>query len=114
MATTEAIAGRVRLRRRRKTRLQRRQTRLAWILLAPSLAVVALVAFYPLGRTVYQSFTNQQFLALEPTKWIGLANYRKLIHDTIFRDAVVTTVKFTVITVFFEFLLGLIIALVVN
>ena len=105
---------RPRLRRRRSTRLQRRQTRLAWILLAPSLVVVGVVAFYPLGRTVYQSFTNQEFLALEPTKWIGLANYRELIHDTIFRDAVVTTVKFTVITVSFEFVLGLIIALVVN
>ena len=117
MATTEATAGRVRFRRRRKTGLQRRQTRLAWILLAPSLLVVALVAFYPLGRTVYQSFTNQQFLALEPTKWIGLDNYfgaDGLIHDTLFRDAIVVTVKFAVITVFFEFVLGLIIALVVN
>jgi trehalose/maltose transport system permease protein len=118
MNTTEAPSVvRPRLRRRRSTRLKRRQTRLAWILLAPSLAVVAVVAFYPLGRTVSQSFTNQQFLALEPTKWIGLDNYfgaDGLIHDTIFRDAVVTTIKFTVITVFFEFVLGLIIALVVN
>jgi len=113
-ATEATGIARPRLRRRRSTRLQRRQARLAWILLAPSLVVVGFVAFYPLGRTVYQSFTNQQFLALEPTKWIGLANYRKLIHDTIFRDAVVTTVKFTLITVFFEFVLGLIIALVVN
>jgi trehalose/maltose transport system permease protein len=115
MNTTQATTVvRPRLKRRRSTRLQRRQTRLAWLLLAPSLIVVALVAFYPLGRTVYQSFTNQQFLALEPTKWIGLDNYTKLIHDTIFRDAVWTTVKFTAITVFFEFVLGLIIALVVN
>ncbi len=115
MNTTEAPSvARPRLRRRRSTRLQRRQTRLAWLLLAPSLIVVGVVAFYPLGRTVYQSFTNQQFLALEPTKWIGLENYRNVIHDTIFRDAIVTTVKFTVITVFFEFVLGLIIALVVN
>ena len=84
-------------------------------MLAPALAVVGVVAIYPLGRTIYQSFTNQQFLAgIEPTKFIGLRNYQDLIHDTIFRDAVVVTVKFTVITVVFEFLLGLIIALVVN
>ena len=84
-------------------------------MLAPALAVVGFVAFYPLGRTIYQSFTNQQFLAgIEPTKFIGLRNYQGLIHDTIFRDAVVVTVKFTVITVVFEFLLGMIIALVVN
>ena len=104
-----------RVRRRRSTRLQRKQTRLAWILLAPALAVVALVALYPLGQTIYQSFTNQQFLAgIEPTKFVGLSNYRYLIHDSIFRNSVVVTVKFTVITVFFEFLLGMVIALVVN
>ncbi len=101
--------------RRRPSRFKRRQTRVAWMMLFPALAIVGFVAFYPLGVTIYQSFTNEQFLAgIEPTKWVGLANYRELIHDTVFRDAVVTTVKFTGITVFFEFLLGMIIALVVN
>jgi trehalose/maltose transport system permease protein len=72
MNTTEVTsAARPRLRRRRSTRLQRRQTRLAWMLVAPSLVIVALVAFYPLGETIYQSFTDKQFLALQPTKWIG-------------------------------------------
>ena len=104
-----------RRRRRRHTKLQRRQTRLAWLLLLPALAVVVFVAIYPLGKTVYQSFTNQEFLAgLEPTKRVGLENYRTLIHDSIFRDTVVLTLKFTVITVSLEFFLGLIIALVVN
>ena len=45
---------------------------------------------------------------------MGLDNYHTLIHDTIFRDTVVLTIKFTVITVSLEFLLGLVIALVVN
>src|ERR687885_468449 len=102
-------------RRRRRTGLQRRQARLGWLLLLPALAAVSFVALYPLGKTIYQSFTNQEFLAgIEPTKWVGLRNYRDLWHDTIFRDSVWTTVKFTLITVAFEFVLGLIIALVVN
>jgi trehalose/maltose transport system permease protein len=101
-------------RRGRRTKLERRQTRLAWLLLLPSLAVVALVALYPLGRTVYESFTNQEFLALQPTKWVGLANYRQLWHDTLFRDSIWETIRFTLITVTFEFALGLVIALVVN
>jgi trehalose/maltose transport system permease protein len=102
-------------RRRRRTKLQRRQTRIGWLLLVPALAVVAFVAIYPLGKTVYESFTNQEFLAgLEPTKWVGLENYRDLWHDSIFRHSVWVTVKFTLITVAFEFVLGLIIALVVN
>src|SRR6266542_1852010 len=102
-------------RRRRRTKLQRRQTRLGWLLLLPALAAVGFVAMYPLGKTIYQSFTNQEFLTgLEPTKWVGLQNYRDLWHDTLFRNAVWETVKFTLITVGFEFVLGLIIALVVN
>ena len=113
VATPNQPAGRP-TRRRRGTKLQRRQTRLAWLLLLPSLAVVAFVAIYPLGKTVYQSFTDQEFLALEPAQWVGLQNYRDLLDDTIFRDAVWTTLKFTVITVAFEFALGLAIALVVN
>ena len=84
-------------------------------MLLPALAVVVVVAIYPLGKTVYQSFTNQEFLAgLEPTKRVGFANYHTLIHDPTFRDTVVLTIKFTLITVSLEFLLGLIIALVVN
>jgi trehalose/maltose transport system permease protein len=115
VSTVATPAPAPRRRRRRGTKLQRRQTRIGWILLLPSLAVVGFVAFYPLGKTVYQSFTNQEFLAgIEPTKWVGLENYRELWHDTIFRDAVWLTVKFTLITVSFEFVLGLIIALVVN
>ena len=115
MSTVATPAPAPRRRRRRGTKLQRRQTRIGWILLLPSLAVVGFVALYPLGKTVYQSFTNQEFLAgIEPTKWVGLENYRTLWHDTIFRDAVWLTVKFTLITVSFEFALGLIIALVVN
>src|SRR3954467_7100886 len=102
-------------RRRRKSRLQRRQSRIAWLLLVPALAVVAFVAIYPLGKTIYYSFTNQEFLqGIEPTKWVGLDNYKTLWHDDIFRHSVWVTIKFTLITVSFEFVLGMIIALVVN
>ena len=103
--------------RRRRTKLQRRQTRLGWLLLLPALAVVAFVAFYPLGKTIYQSFTDQLFVGTEKTKWIGLDNYFGdigLWQDDVFRHAVWVTVKFTLITVSFELVLGLIIALVVN
>ena len=115
MSSVATPAPAPRRRRRRWTKLQRRQTRIAWLLLVPALAVVAFVAIYPLGKTIYQSFTNQEFLAgITPTKRVGLDNYKTLWHDTIFRHAVWVTIKFTIITVIFEFVLGLIIALVVN
>jgi trehalose/maltose transport system permease protein len=100
---------------RRRTKLQRRQTRLGWLFLLPALAAVSFVALYPLGKTIYQSFTDQEFLqGIQPTKWVGLANYRDLWHDDVFRHAVWVTIKFTLITVSIEFVLGMIIALVVN
>ena len=104
-----------RAKRHRSSRLRRKQTRLAWMLLIPALAVVALVAIYPLGLTVWQSFTNEQFLAgLQPVEFVGLDNYRNLIHDPFWWDSVWLTLKFTAITVSFELVLGMIIALVVN
>ena len=112
--STVATPARGPRRRRKATKLKRRQTRLAWLLLVPSLAVVALVALYPLGKTIFQSFTDEEFLALNPASWVGLENYKDLWNDTIFRDSIWTTLKFTVITVSFEFVLGLTIALIVN
>jgi len=85
------------------------------MLLIPALAVVALVAIYPLGLTIWQSFTNEQFLAgLQPVEFVGLENYRNLIDDPFWWDSVWLTLKFTAITVSFELVLGMIIALVVN
>lgn len=84
-------------------------------MLVPALAVVAVVAIYPLGLTVWQSFTNEQFLGgLQPVEFVGLDNYRYLIHDSYWWDAVWLTIKFTVISVAFELVLGMVIALVVN
>ncbi|HVM57292.1 MAG TPA: sugar ABC transporter permease [Gaiellaceae bacterium] len=115
MSSVDTTVRRAARKRSGTTRLQRKQMRLGLRMVTPALIAVGLVAIYPLGVTIYQSFTNQQFLAgITPTKWVGLANYRALIHDTAFRQSIVTTVKFTVITVFFEFILGMVIALVVN
>lgn len=104
----------VAVRKRSRTRLTSEQTRTAWLLLLPTLAVVALVAFVPLAQTIYLSFTDDRLADSEAAQWIGLENYRTLWNDQRFRDSIVTTLKFTGITIFFEFLLGMIIALVVN
>jgi trehalose/maltose transport system permease protein len=68
----------------------------------------------PLAQTVYLSFTNDRLADLRPAEWVGLDNYRRLLDDEDFRSAIWVTVRFTLITLVFEFLLGLMIALVVN
>jgi trehalose/maltose transport system permease protein len=92
----------------------RARTRFAWLLLLPTLVVVALVALVPLLQTVWMSFTDARLGSLEPVTFVGLTNYVNLFQDYLFWQSLWVTVSFTVITVTGEFVLGMIIALVVN
>jgi trehalose/maltose transport system permease protein len=96
------------------SKLVQAQTRLAWILLTPSLIVVALVALIPLAQTIAQTFTNARLASDRPVMFVGLTNYVNLLTDTDFLRSIWVTIQFAVVTVFFEFVLGLGIALVVN
>jgi trehalose/maltose transport system permease protein len=84
------------------------------MLLAPSLLVVVLVAVVPLLQTVYQSLTDARLASVRPVQFVGLRNYTDLLTDGQFLNSIKVTVLFTVLTVAFEFVLGMIIALVVN
>jgi trehalose/maltose transport system permease protein len=96
------------------TDLTRARTRLAWLLLAPTLAIVAFIALWPLLQTIYLSFTNARLASAQTTEFVGFENYTFLIQDPEFRNSIWVTIQFTLITVIFEFLLGLIVALVIN
>jgi len=96
------------------SKLAQAQARLAWILLTPALLVVAAVALVPLIQTIIQSFTNARLASERPVSFVGLTNYANLLQDTDFIRSIWITIQFTVVTVFFEFVLGLGIALVVN
>jgi trehalose/maltose transport system permease protein len=86
----------------------------AWVFLAPTILVITLIALFPLAQTFYLSFTNARF-GQEETQFNGLTNYVNLItNDSVFADGVKVAIFFTLITVTFETVLGLIIALVVN
>lgn len=96
------------------SKLNRSRNTYAWIFLAPTLAVIGVIALFPLAQTFYLSFTNARF-GQEETQFTGLTNYVNLItNDSAFADGVRIAVLFTFITVTFETLLGMIIALVVN
>ncbi|GAC1320669.1 MAG: sugar ABC transporter permease [Chloroflexota bacterium] len=84
------------------------------MLLAPSILVVLIVAIVPLMQTIYQSFTDARLASARPVQFVGLRNYVDLLSDGAFLNAIKVTVLFTFLTVTFEFILGLIVALVVN
>lgn len=91
-----------------------RQVRLAWILVLPTLLVVALVAGYPLAQVFYWSFFKADIAFVEPPEFVGLENYLLLFQDPDFRQALWNTLKFTVVSVSLETVLGLAIALIIH
>jgi trehalose/maltose transport system permease protein len=94
--------------------LAQRRTRVAWLFVAPMLIAVALVAAWPLGRTIAFSFTDAYLSDLDTWQVIGFANYEALFWDPLWWQAVLTTLLFTIVSVGLETLLGLAIALTLN
>jgi trehalose/maltose transport system permease protein len=96
------------------TTLHTRRSITAWTFLAPMLVVLALVAGWPLLRTVLLSFTDAGLGDFSDAGFVGIGNYRDLIHDPNWGRAVINTIGFTVVSVTIETILGLIIALALD
>ena len=91
-------------------------------LVSPMLIVLALVAGWPLIRTIYLGFTNANLADLSQTEWIGFENYLAnydgewagLLVDELWWRAVWNTVWFSVVSIALETVLGIVVALVLN
>lgn len=70
-------------RRRPTSRLLLIEQRTAWLLLAPTFVILAVIALYPFAQVVYSSFTNAKFASAQPTQYVGLANYKALFSFTV-------------------------------
>jgi trehalose/maltose transport system permease protein len=96
------------------SRLTRQRVRAAWLFLAPVLIVLALVAGWPLFKTIAYGFTDASLIDPASAKFIGLANFSYLLLDANWWSAVWNTVVFAVVSVALETVLGLVIALALN
>ena len=107
--------------------LSQQRQRAAFWFLAPMLAALFFVAAWPLIRTIWFSLTDTTLSDLYGGEWIGFDNYLSLrvldsgrwvwrgtLADPNWWNAVWNTVRFAFVSVFFETILGLIVALVLN
>lgn len=85
-------------------------------MLSPTIVVLLIMTAYPLIFTLIYSFTDYNLLRSinSGSKFIGLQNYTKLLSDPYFRQSIFNTVRFTILAVSFEMLIGLVMALFVN
>jgi trehalose/maltose transport system permease protein len=98
----------------RPDRQARRQARTAWLLVAPLLAVLLLVALWPLARTIWFSFTDASLLDLGAAGFVGFDNFARLVADPDWWRSVANTLFFTLVSVSLEVCLGFAIALTLH
>ncbi|MGR7920926.1 ABC transporter permease [Zobellella denitrificans] len=107
---------------RRKLNHQQRRARVAWVLVAPALLLLAAVAGWPLLRTLFYSLTDAALDAPHEYNFVGLANYLELtdsgaygvLADPLWWQAVGNTLWFSAVSVSLELVLGMLLALLMN
>lgn len=95
----------------------RQRQRTAWLLgLSPSLVVLTLLTLVPAAALLVTSLTPFSLTNPEATFTFSnpLVNYQQLLHDDRFLNSLVTQLKLSVVSVFFQVLIGLLLALLLN
>ncbi len=93
----------------------RGEARLAWLLCAPTLALISLIALLPLTWVVWESLHLHDLrMPWRGRPFVGLDNYAEVLAAARFWQALAHTACFAAITVSLELLLGLALALVLH
>lgn len=86
---------------------------ITWLFLSPWLITLLLFWIYPLLYSLYMSFTEYRTLSGQ-MKWIGLANYERLVSDPIFWKALANTLIFVVGTIPFTTIFAIVLAVMLS
>ncbi|MGD1346730.1 carbohydrate ABC transporter permease [Mycobacterium seoulense] len=97
---------------RSRNRLSER--RLAFALVAPAAILMIAVTAYPIGYAVWLSLQRNNLATPNDTAFVGLSNYQTILTDRYWWTALAVTLGITVVSVAFEFVLGLALALVMH
>jgi len=84
------------------------------LLLSPALVLLLGIVAYPIGRAIWLSFHRLEILQPDLTRYVALENYRALLQDPILRIALQNSGVWVVGVVVFQFLGGLVGALILN
>ncbi len=98
--------------RPRTSLILRREARLAYTILTPTLLVILGLVAYPFVAAIYLSLQNKMVGA--PGRFIGVQNYVELFRDEVFWRTTYNTIVYTAVGVGLKFLLGLTMALILD
>jgi multiple sugar transport system permease protein len=114
VAPTQAPAELTREERRRLSEATRAERRFGWLLCAPAVIVMAVVAFYPIGYAIYLSLQRYDLRFPQLTHFVGLSNYGVVLSSGIWWHAFLVTIVITVVSVAVELVLGMTFAMLLN
>ncbi|WP_243063320.1 carbohydrate ABC transporter permease [Humibacter sp. RRB41] len=91
---------------------KRRAQWIAWAFLAPVVVYLLVFYAYPLLRNLELSFRDYTVAAFVSgnAQWVGFANYIEVIQSPTFAPALWNTAVFTVVSIIFQFTIGLALA----
>jgi len=87
---------------------------MATILLAPVLAYLFAISYYPIVETVWTSLHTGSVLPNQTAEFVGLEHYWAVISSPSFQNAFVVSMIYTFVSVPIELVIGLGLALLVN
>ena len=85
-----------------------------YILLSPAILIVLSVVFIPIVNAIMMSFQNYDLRRPDQIGFIGLKNYVNIFQDQLFWGALLRTFFWVLFGVGFQFLIGFILALLLN
>ncbi len=85
----------------------------AWMLLLPAGIVLLSIRLWPMFQGIGLSFTNKQLISSN-TKFVGFENYINLFTDKSYWSTAIFTIVYTLGTVIISYLIGLLVALLMN
>ena len=88
--------------------------RFGWFMSAPAIALLLTVILFPVFWALFTSVHDFTLISPNFDNFTGLENYITAIEDPAFRHSLRLTAFFVVAVVFFEFVLGFLIALMLN
>jgi sorbitol/mannitol transport system permease protein len=82
--------------------------------LLPALLFLILLTQVPFALSIYYSLTDWTVVPPGPREFVGIDNYRELLRDEFFGDAIVTSIQLTVFPVLAALVLGTAFALLLD
>ncbi|MFT4082590.1 MAG: sugar ABC transporter permease [Nocardioides sp.] len=92
----------------------RGERNLGWRLAGPAFVIMLFVTLYPICYAIYLSLFNYRLTDPDGRKFVFLKNYAVALSDSLFWQAFVTTFIIVAITLVFELILGMALAMVMN